>query len=247
MINNKNSYLIVIPARYSSTRLPGKPLLKILKKTMLFRVWETCIKVDGSDKVLVATDDKRIAQHCEEMGMNFIMTSKSCKTGTDRVIEVAKKIKCDFYINVQGDEPLINKRDISKVIDTYKKNMFHIVNGMAKISNEKDFRNLNVPKVVTGKDKILLYISRSSIPISKKNEFHMGFRQVCIYAFSHHALRGKNLFNKKSKLELIEDIEILRFLEHGYKIKMVNLSDKSIAVDTSKDLLRVKKIFDARK
>ncbi len=245
MSRKNNNYLIIIPARYDSTRLPGKPLLKIFGKTMLNRVWESCIKVSGKDKVLVATDSDKIATHCKEVGMNFLMTSSKCKTGTDRVIEVSKKIKRTFYINVQGDEPLVSPSDIKKIIKSYNANRSYIINGMSKIDFEKDFRNINVPKIVTDNDSNLLYISRSPIPITKKKLFKNAFKQVCIYAFPRDVLTKNNLFNKKSKLEAVEDIEILRFLEKGLKVKMVKLSNKSIAVDTLRDLKKVRKIFNA--
>tara|TARA_B110000858_G_scaffold88591_1_gene102264 strand:+ start:1714 stop:2481 length:768 start_codon:yes stop_codon:yes gene_type:complete len=247
MIKKNDNYLIIIPARYNSTRLPGKPLLKIFGKTMLNRVWESCIKVSGKDKVLVATDSDKIARHCKEVGMNFLMTSSKCKTGTDRVIEVSKKIKRAFYINVQGDEPLVSTSDIKKVISTYNINRSYIINGMSKIHSEKDFKNINIPKIATDNDSNLLFISRSPIPITKKKLFKNAYKQVCIYAFPRNVLNKKNLFNKKSKLESIEDIEILRFLENGFKVKMVKLSNKSVAVDTLQDLNKVRKIFNAKK
>ena len=246
MTKKNGNYLIVIPARFDSTRLPGKPLLKIHGKTMLNRVWESCIQVSGKDKVLVATDSERIARHCKEVGMNFLMTSSKCKTGTDRVIEVSKKIKRDFYINVQGDEPLVSTLDIKKIIGFYNNNRSYIINGMSKINTEKDFININVPKIVTDNDSNLLFISRSPIPITKKKVFKNAYKQVCIYAFPRDFLIKKNLFNKKSKLESIEDIEILRFLENGFKVKMIKLSNKSVAVDTLQDLNKVRKIFNAK-
>ena len=246
MSKKKNNYLIVIPARFNSKRLPGKPLLKILGKTMLTRVWESCVKVDGKEKVLVATDDRRIALHCKEKGMNYVITSKLCKTGTDRIIEVSKKIRRDFYINVQGDEPLVSSSDIKKIIKAYSNNSSYIINGMSRIQFEEDFRSLNVPKIVTDKENNLLYISRSPIPITKKNLFQNAYKQVCIYAFPRKILMNKNLFNKKSNLESIEDIEILRFVENGFRVKMVKLSNNSVAVDTIKDLRKVRKIFDAK-
>jgi 3-deoxy-manno-octulosonate cytidylyltransferase (CMP-KDO synthetase) len=108
----KKKIVIIIPARFNSTRFPGKPLAKILGKSMILRVWEKCIKVISKNFVYVATDDKKIADHCQLHGINYLMTRKNCKTGTDRVIEVAKKIQSDLYLNVQGDEPLINIKDI---------------------------------------------------------------------------------------------------------------------------------------
>ena len=112
-------FLLVIPARYKSSRFPGKPLIDINGKSMLRRVWEKCVESSSEKNVIIATDDARIEEHCLQFGMNSIMTSENCLTGTDRVAEVAKKIDADFYVNVQGDEPLINPRDIEAVVRAF--------------------------------------------------------------------------------------------------------------------------------
>ncbi len=235
----KNDFLLVIPARYNSSRFPGKPLAKINSKTMLQMVWEKCVKAVGEVNVLIATDDERIGNHCKLNNMHFSLTSKKCLTGTDRLIEIANKIKRKFYINVQGDEPLVKPTDIKKIIRESFKNPKLIINGMCQITNKDEFTNLNVPKLVTNKDNYLLYMSRASIPANKKNKFTRAYKQVCIYSFPRNVLKSKKILNKKTSLEKIEDIEILRFLENGFKIKMIELSRDSIAVDTPSDLRKV--------
>ncbi|MDC3144456.1 3-deoxy-manno-octulosonate cytidylyltransferase [Pelagibacteraceae bacterium] len=245
--SKKNNFLIVIPARYNSTRFPGKPLVKIKDKTMIQMVWESCVMSSSVDNVVIATDDSRIAKHCEKVGMNYVLTSKKCKTGTDRLIEVAKKHTYDFYVNVQGDEPLVSDNDIRKVIEFHKKNKNQIVNCFTKIKDKKEFMNLNVPKVVINKKNELIYISRSPIPINKKNEFKKAYKQVCIYCFPRSVLLRKGIYNKKSNVEKVEDIEIIRFLEYGDKIKMLELKKTTVAVDTPSDLTRVRKIVQNRR
>ena len=139
---------IIIPARYKSSRFPGKPLADINGKSMLRLVWEKCSHVASEDDILIATDNSKIKDHCDKNGLQVVMTSSNCLTGTDRVAEVAKIIDADIYINVQGDEPLINPQDIKSVIDEGIKYPKKIINCMCPIKNENDFFNANVPKVV---------------------------------------------------------------------------------------------------
>jgi len=232
-------YLIVIPARYNSSRFPGKPLVDILGKSMVKRVWEKCIKALNPDNVIIATDDKRISDHCMQENMNVIMTSKECLTGTDRIFEVSEKIKSKFYINVQGDEPLISSEDIIKVINASKNDPNAIINGMCLIYTEEDFNNPNIPKVVVDTNKNLLFMSRAAIPTNKKKLFVSAYKQVCIYAFPALSLKKYGSAKSKTPIEKIEDIEILRFLELGLKVKMIEVSDSSIAVDIPEDLDKV--------
>ena len=127
-----HDYLIVIPARYDSTRFPGKPLVDICGKSMIQRVWEKCVEALNAEQVIIATDDDRIIKHCQEK-MNTVLTSKNCLTGTDRIYEVSNKIKSQIYINVQGDEPLILPEDIQKIIKQSQANPSSVINGMANI------------------------------------------------------------------------------------------------------------------
>jgi 3-deoxy-manno-octulosonate cytidylyltransferase (CMP-KDO synthetase) len=236
--------LVVIPARYKSSRFPGKPLADIKGKSMIKRVWEKCASAVGRRNVLVATDDVRIGSHCEKNAMSYVITSEQCLTGTDRVYEAALDNSAKLYINVQGDEPMINPMDIKKVIRSAKKNKGNVINAMCRISDERDFRSPNVPKVVTREDGRLLYMSRATIPTGKQHEFKSAMKQVCIYAFPHDLLFQYGSRKKKSALESVEDLEILRMLEMGYEVQMVEVSDSSVAVDTPEDLERVRTLIN---
>ena len=130
-------FIIVIPARYASSRFPGKPLIDIDGKTMIYRVWEKCSIASNKEDVFVATDDTKIKDHCDKHGMNVIMTSKKCLTGTDRVSEVADKINADFYINVQGDEPLVNIDDIRAISDYASRHPNRVVFGKVAATEEE--------------------------------------------------------------------------------------------------------------
>jgi len=237
-------YVIIIPARYKSSRLPGKPLIDICGKSMIQRTYERCCMVMDKSNVFVATDDIRIFEHCKENDLNVVMTPGTCKTGTDRVFEASKIIEADIYINVQGDEPLINPSDIELVIQASKKNPKEIINAMCVI-NESDFNNPTIPKIVTRLDKRLLYSSRTGIPSTKTLSFVEANKQVCIYAFPKKSLINFSNVEEKTPLEKLEDIEILRFLELGYDVKMVKVSDTSFSVDVPADLEKVKSFLNA--
>jgi 3-deoxy-manno-octulosonate cytidylyltransferase (CMP-KDO synthetase) len=231
--------VIIIPARYQSSRFPGKPLVSILGTSMIYRVWEKCIKVLSPEHVFVATDSKEIAKHCKKHDIQVLMTSSDCLTGTDRVYEASKQLNVKTVINVQGDEPLINPEDIRRVIDNIEDYPDSIINAMCPILNEEDYISKNVPKVVCKLDNSLLYMSRSSIPMNKGDNFNQAWKQVCIYAFPSQALEQYYNLGHKTPLEDIEDIEILRFLELGYDVNMVEVSSSSIAVDIPEDVNRV--------
>ena len=235
-------YLIIIPARYNSKRLPGKPLIDINGIPMVIRTFNQCKKAVPASKIIIATDDKRIQKICSKNGINSIITSKKCLTGTDRIAEVAKKIKKSFYINVQGDEPICNPKDIKKIVNFAKKNPNLIINGYTEIKDKEMFYSPNVPKVVFDKNQKLLYMSRAPIPSNKKQTFIKSWRQVCIYSFPYKSLKIYTSIKKKTTLELIEDLESNRFLELGYQVKMLKMSNKSVAVDTKEDLVKVRKL-----
>jgi len=232
--------VLIIPARYKSSRFPGKPLTLINGKSMIRRVHDQCLKAVSRDSIYVATEDKRIADHCIENNIQFLMTSDDCLTGTDRLCEVSKMVKADYYINIQGDEPLFNPIDIKNLIQELnkEKTLYDVYCGYCTIESGDTFFSFNMPKVIFNKRKELIYISRAPIPSNKKNEFNKGFRQVCGYAFSRKSLE---IFDIKSKtyFESIEDIELLRFLELGVKVKMVEMSNKSIPVDIKEDIEKV--------
>lgn len=230
--------IIVIPARYKSSRFPGKPLVKLLGKPMIQWVAELSSRAVGRHNVYIATDDVRIETAVTEIGYQSVMTSDDCLTGTDRLAEVAQKHDADIYINVQGDEPLVSPEDIQKVIDAKKLYPNDVINCYAVLGQNEDPNSVNIPKVIFTEDKRLVYMSRRALPGFKDEnnsplEFH---KQVCIYAFSRAELLAFGDFGRKSALEQCEDIEILRFLEWGQSVRLVETRPGSVAVDTPEDI-----------
>ena len=241
----------VIPARYKSTRFPGKPLADICGKPMIWWVYQQAKKVEDFNEVYVATDSTEIEDVCKKFDMNCIITSPDHPTGTDRVGEVAEKVSADLYVNIQGDEPLIEPETIQAAIKPfYSDPSLQISNLITKIKNPVDTVNATVPKVLTNKDGIGIYLTRAFAPYPKGSIEFDYFKQVCVYGFRPQALKffcdyGKK--NGKARLEKIEDIEILRFIENGYKVKFIEVNSDSIAVDTPKDLERVRKFIQGKK
>lgn len=230
--------IIVIPARYKSSRFPGKPLVPLLGKPMILWVAELSAKAVGKEFVYVATDDHRIADVVERAGYQVVMTSDKALTGTDRLAEVAEKIEADIYINVQGDEPLVKPKDINKIIDTKINYPHEVINGYCLLDLDEDPNNVNIPKVVFTEDKRMIYMSRIALPGFKeeKNVPKSYYKQVCIYAFSQQELLKYGDFGRKSTIEQFEDIEILRFLEWGQAVRMVETNPGSLAVDVLSDV-----------
>ena len=246
-MGTNSNFIVVIPARFGSKRLPGKPLKKILGIPMVIRTSLQCLKVVKRSQLIVATDDRRIQKCCKKYSINSILTSKNCKTGTDRVAEVAKKIKVKNYINVQGDEPIFNPIDLKNMIKQAKKNRNKILLGYTKIENKINIGNKNIPKVVFDKNENLLYASRNPIPFVNLNKSCKSWRQVLVYSFPRvEVLKFYNM-RKKTFLEEKEDIEILRFLEIGSQVKLVKMTNKSYPVDTMKDLHKVERFLNNEK
>ena len=241
MINQ--NYAVVIPARYQSSRFPGKLLVDLCGKPMIQHVWERCCQAVGTEKVYVATDSDEIENVVINFGGQVLKTSSNCLTGTDRLAEANRTLNCDFIINVQGDEPLICPKDINTVVQAYLNGDGSVVNAMCEINDEQEFKSFTVPKVVCDQSGKLLYMSRSSIPLTKEGEFKSAFKQVCIYAFSREHLEFFLSHQKKTPLELIEDIEILRFLESSYPVKMIQVDSGSIAIDVPEDVDKVVKVL----
>jgi len=245
-MNNKT--IIIIPARFGSSRYRGKPLVKILGRELVLRVADVCARTVGKKNLYIATDSAKIEKKVKEENYNSIMTSSKCLTGTDRVAEASKKLKAKIFINVQGDEPLINPKDIRAVIKAKQKFPNHVICGYDKIHKLQEPKNVNLPKVVVNSKKELIYISRSLVPGSKKTIKNKNYyKQVCIYAFNKKELSSFFSLKKKSEIEEMEDIEILRFFDLGIKIKMIKLNSNSVAVDEIKDVRKAEKILKSRK
>lgn len=233
--------VIIIPARYQSSRYPGKPLVSLLGKPMVLWVAELSAEAVGAGNVYVATEDRRIADVVENAGFQAVMTTDDALTGTDRLAQAAEKIEADIYINVQGDETLVDPADILKVRDAKRAHMADIINGFSWVGENEDPHSVNIPKLITNERDELVYMSRVALP-GFKDAQHAPQRykkQVCIYAFTRDELAAFRGFGRKSELEYAEDIEILRFLELGKTIRMVKTQPGSLAVDVPEDVAKV--------
>ena len=237
--------LVVIPARYSSSRFPGKPLADLGGRTVLRRCYEQVTKVVPASQVLVATEDSQIVDECQKHGIRVELTSPSCLTGTDRVAEVAMRHPAAWYVNVQGDEPFLDPEALVAMLQTLKDAApsTQVINAYSPLMAEAEFRSPSVPKVVVDQSGKLLYISRAAIPTTKALEFREATRQIGMYAFRGSALTLFAQQHTKTPLEAIEDIEILRFLELGVEVRMIQVTEGGIAIDTPEDLVRARDLL----
>ncbi|WP_394909617.1 3-deoxy-manno-octulosonate cytidylyltransferase [uncultured Helicobacter sp.] len=230
----------VIPARFASSRFPGKPLVLINGVPMLKRTFTQALGAKSLDALIVATDSEEIECYCHSQAIPVMMTSPTHLTGTDRVAEVATRLPADLYINIQGDEPLIQPQSIEEVIAEFASyGDSYMAYNLYKSADSKEAQSPHTIKVITNAQDELLYMSRALIPHSKQGKEVMYKKQVCVYGFSPQALK---IFarHKKTYNESYEDIEILRFLELGFKVKMKETQYSSISVDTPSDVARVK-------
>ena len=238
----------MIPARFASSRFPGKPLIPLLGKPMILWVAELSALAVGKEHVFVATDDDRISKVVTEAGFNAVMTSAQALTGTDRLAEASRFLDYDIFINVQGDEPLVDPQDIVSCLIAKSKYPDKVINGFCSIGAEEDPNSLNIPKVITNEKGCLIYISRALLPACKdvRNAPKNYKKQVCIYGFSREDLNTYYSYGRKTELERAEDIEILRFLELGRKIFMFECKSGSLAVDVPSDVPNVERILRGR-
>ena len=229
----------IIPSRYQSSRFPGKPLADICGHPMIWWVYNQVRKVKEFESVYVATDDERIKKVCEENDMNVVMTNSNHNSSTERVFEVAGKINSDYYVVINGDEPLIDPNVIRKIIPTKKeKDKFYVANIMTEIKSASEVVDFTNIKVVVDKNNYAMYFSRSPIPYPKASLDYKYYKHVGILIYSYEALKffAKT---KKGKIEKIEDVNEIRFIENGKKIKMIKAKANSLSVDTPKDLNKV--------
>ena len=239
---------VVIPARYASTRLPAKPLHPIAGKPLVQHVWERCARAKGIDKVIVATDDMRIAEAAFAFGAEVAMTSDKHRSGTDRVAEVAKKLKgYTHIINVQGDEPLVDPTVVSKLAATMAKDRkIEMITSASIFTPEDDLTNPNMVKVVLDRESNGLYFSRSLIPYVRNDGVRPQFyRHQGIYGYTTKFLLQFVKW-KAGLLEQAESLEQLRALENGAKIRVVLAKHAAVSVDTPEDVVAVERIL-ARK
>lgn len=239
---------VIIPARHASTRFPGKPLVPILGKPLVLWVAELSARAVGQEHVHIATEDARIADVVRQAGFSALMTSPAALTGTDRLAEAAQMVDYDIYVNVQGDEPLIEPQDIRRCIALKAERPEMIVNGFCWIGEDEDPASVNIPKVIATEAGEMVYMSRNPLPGFKEatNAPTRFMKQVCIYGFTRDELAAYAAFGRKSALEHCEDIEILRFLELNHRILMYECLPGSLAVDVPEDVAKVEAALRAR-
>ena len=228
----------VIPARYGSIRFHGKPLADIHGKPMIWWVYQQAKKVTAFTEVYVATDDKRIQSVCVDLCIPVIMTCDTHSTMSSRIHEVSEKVNADVYVVVNGDEPLISPEVIRAVIPQSLEG-FYASNLMAAIKDPVEVVDFTNIKVVFGSDMNALYMTRSPVPYPKSTLDFKYYKHLGVIAYSKEAL---NFYvnTEKGHNENIEDIDFLRFIEHGKPFKMIEVVSDSLSVDTIKDLEYVK-------
>ncbi len=240
----------IIPARYGSTRFPGKPLVDIDGKSMIQRVYEQAKKSVHLSEVVVATDDTRIEQHVKGFNGKVVMTSDQHQSGTDRCFEAMETfaVKADVVINIQGDEPFIHPGQIDEVASCFVDPDVQLATLVKKINTQEELFNVNIPKVLLNKNKEAIYFSRQTIPFirgKKQEEWlenHTFFKHVGIYAYRASILKEITSL-KTTALETSEGLEQLRWIENGYKIKVELTDYESVAVDVPDDLQKLRKFL----
>lgn len=237
---------IIIPARYQSSRFPGKPLALLAGKPMIQHVYERCQQVPGIADIIVATDHDGIANTVRSFGGKVCMTSENCACGTDRVAEVAAKLTADIIINVQGDEPNIEPDYISKALaPLLTDDKLQMATLMAPIKDPAEYRNPNIVKVVTDTNKRALYFSRSPIPNNERGQVAGLFKHIGLYVYRRDFLL-KLTQMAQTPLEQTEKLEQLRVLENGVAIQMVEVPQSTFGIDTPEQLAAMEKILSAK-
>jgi len=229
----------IIPARYGSTRFPGKPLALILGKPMIQMVYERSKRAKFLESVIVATDDERIMTACAGLGIPARLTSSSIGSGTERVAEVARDLGASLIVNIQGDEPVLDPAMLDSLVETLQDESIVMASLMTRIRAPAVLNDRNRVKVVVDKDGFALYFSRGPIPYQAKQEF---FQHIGIYGFKADFLfRFCSL--SPSELEKAEGLEQLRALENGYRIKMIETAYSTLSVDSPRDIIEVEKLL----
>jgi 3-deoxy-manno-octulosonate cytidylyltransferase (CMP-KDO synthetase) len=241
-------FLGLIPARYDSTRFPGKPLADIAGKSMIRRVYEQSSAF--FEYVYVATEDDRIKDHVLEFGGKVVMTSSEHHSGTDRCAEAslivtdAEGMKFDVIINIQGDEPFIQTEQLKLICSCFNDSETEIASLVKKITNAEDLVNPNIPKVILNNKLEAIYFSRSTIPyirnvpLDKWLARHIFFKHIGLYAYRYETLQ---ILTKlpPSSLEIAESLEQIRWIENGFKIKIAETNTENLAIDTPQDLEKI--------
>lgn len=247
MVNNNSLKIIaVIPARYEATRFPGKLMQDLHGRSVIRRTYEAAVQTGLFEEVYVVTDSDIIEAEIESFGGNSLRSRKEHECGSDRIAEAVENMEVDIVVNVQGDEPLIDKESLSKLLEVFRedtKNEIDLASLKSAIHDPGEINNPNNVKVITNKDNLALYFSRFPLPYPRD----MGtgvtyFKHIGVYAFRKRALMDFYTL-PMLQLEATEKIECIRYLEYGKKIKMVETNFSGIGIDTPEDLEKARKLF----
>ncbi|MGH7785444.1 MAG: 3-deoxy-manno-octulosonate cytidylyltransferase [Candidatus Binatia bacterium] len=237
--------VVIIPARYESTRLPGKPLADLNGQPMIQRVYDRAARVRDVDRVLVATDDERIRAAVAGFGGDVVMTSAAHRTGTDRIAEVAQSLDADIVVNVQGDLPLLDPAMVDAAVAPLRADAglpMATIKTAIRTREERD--NPNVVKVVTDRDGYALYFSRHALPYHRDGDGGLGHKHIGLYVYRRDFLLSLAQL-APTPLEQAEQLEQLRVLEWGFRIRVAEVDAASIEVDTARDLERAREQLTA--
>lgn len=240
----------IIPARYASTRFPGKPLIPILGKSLIQHTYENALRCTALEELIVATDDQRIFDHVKGFGGRVVMTSENCPTGTDRLAEVLRKEaslkKVELVMNVQGDEPCLDPAVITSVVKALQDHPEAAMStAITPIHSSDEAHNSNVVKCVIDSSHFALYFSRALIPAGRTLKYqpaHLYYRHLGLYAYRREFLLHYSEL-APTPLQQVEDLEQLKVLEHGYKIITVKVSGESMDVNAPEDIKKVEQLL----
>ena len=240
-----NKVIAVIPARYNSTRFPGKMMEILGNRTIITTTYQNVLETGLFDEVFVATDSELIFDEISKNGGKAVMTGEH-ETGSDRIAEAVQNIDCDIVINVQGDEPFLKKEPLQQLIDIFyedDKKEISLASLKIQLKESEEIRNPNNVKVITDNNGFALYFSRSVIPFQRELSYNVKYyKHIGVYAFRKEALLKFSSL-EMTPLEISEKLEQLRYLENGMKIKMVETDFVGIGIDTPEDLEKAKKLI----
>lgn len=239
---------VVIPARWRSERLTGKMLADLGGKPLLWHTWSRVCRMRRADEVIVAVDDRNVFEEVQGWGGKAIMTDEKCESGTERIFSILGKLKGEMILNVQGDECFIDASMLDKLVETWREDEVDIITPVYRFCRYEDLENPSNVKVVVGRDGRALYFSRSPVPyirgvdVREWIERHDFWWHVGVYGYRRETLAGYGQL-PKSSLEEAEKLEQLKFLEAGYKIKVMETNYHAIAVDTKEDLEKARQLI----
>jgi 3-deoxy-manno-octulosonate cytidylyltransferase (CMP-KDO synthetase) len=235
--------IIVIPARFASTRLPGKPLLEIGGTTLLMRVYEQALKSELKEAVVIATDDERIRSHACSFGADVVMTESALPSGTDRVYQAIRDRDAGSVVNLQGDEPFIRADMIDLLFRALEEGEAPMVTLGAPLRSRVEYDDPNTVKVVLDRGGCALYFSRSAIPFVRGEEPPVLYRHIGLYGYSMDFLT-RFVSLPRGPLEKAESLEQLRALENGYRIRVLYTDYEGFGIDTEDDLARARNVIN---